>query len=126
MENLLKEILFLTIWIIIWYLLAKIYFYIKLHKERKKAIQNSKKSIIWEVNEKLAPMLPNFKYKPKDLVFIWKWFDYLVLDWLSEWNLKQIIFLEIKSWKSTLNKNEKQIKQTIENKKVKYEIYKQV
>jgi predicted Holliday junction resolvase-like endonuclease len=79
-----------------------------------------------KVNEKLAPMLPNFKYKPKDLVFIWKWFDYLVLDWLSEWNLKQIIFLEIKSWKSTLNKNEKQIKQTIENKKVKYEIYKQV
>jgi hypothetical protein len=23
-----------------------------------------------KVNEKLAPMLPNFKYKPKDLVFI--------------------------------------------------------
>lgn len=124
MEKIFINLFFLIIWLIIWYLLAKIYFYIKLHKERKKAIKNSKKSIIWEINEKITPLLPNFKYNPKDLVFIWKWIDYLVFQWLNEWNLKQIIFLEIKSWKSTLNKNEKQIKQAVENKKVKYEIFK--
>lgn len=122
MEKILLVILSLIVWIIIWYLISKVYFYIKLNKERKKAILNSKKTILWEVNEKIAPLLPTFKYNKKDLVFIWKWFDYLVLNGLSEWNLKEIVFLEIKSWKSTLNKNEKQVKLIVENKKVKFEI----
>ncbi len=124
MSNVANNIFYIIIWIIIWYLIAKIYFLIKLKKERKKAIQNSKKVIIWEINEKLAPLLPKFKYNLKDLVFVWKWFDYLILDGLSKGKLKQIIFLEIKSWKSSLNNNEKQIKQIIDSKKVKFEILK--
>ncbi len=116
-------ILGIIIWFTIWYLVSKIYFYIKLKKYWKKAIKNSKKTILWEVNEKIAPLLPNFKYDFKDLVFIWKWIDYIIFDWLSRWNLKQIIFLEIKSGKSTLNKNEKEIKNIINNKKVKYEVF---
>jgi len=42
-------------------------------------------------------MLPNFPYHYKDLVFLGKGIDYLVFDGLSEGNLKEIVFLEIKS-----------------------------
>jgi predicted Holliday junction resolvase-like endonuclease len=66
------------------------------------------------------PFLSNFSYSPKDMVFVGKWFDYLVLDWLNEWDLREIIFMEIKYWSSTLNKNEKMIRQIVGSKKVKY------
>lgn len=77
---------------------------------------------MWQVNEKIAPILPGFPYNYKDLVFIGKWIDYIVFDWLSTGYLKQVIFLEIKSWNSLLNKNESMIKNCLDRKKVYYEI----
>lgn len=112
----------IIIWLIIWYLFAKIHFWIKNKSVRKDAIWRSKSVILWQVNEKIAPILPQFNYNYKDLVFIWKWIDYIVFDWLSEWNLNKIVFLEIKTWKSNLNKNEKSIKSKLEESKVEYEI----
>jgi len=66
--------------------------------------------------------MPNFPYHIKDMVFIGKGFDYLVLDGLSEGNLRQIIFLEIKTGRSTQNRNERMIQQVINTKLVKYEV----
>ena len=117
-------IVWLIIWYIIWYLLSKLYFWVRFRKERKDAIWKSKSVILWQVSEKIAPILPWFKYNYKDLVFIWKWIDYIVFDWLSSWKLKQVVFLEIKTGKSSLNKNEKSVKSAIEHKNVKYEIMK--
>lgn len=123
-QNIVYIILWVLIWIIIWYLVARIYFWIKLSGHRKDAIDRSKSVILWAVNEKIAPILPNFSYNFNDLVFIGKWIDYIVFDGLSDWNLRQVVFLEIKTWKSNLNKNEKQIKLTIEKWEIKYEIMK--
>ena len=75
-----------------------------------------------QVNEKIAPILPNFPYNYKDLVFIWKWIDYVVFDWLSTWYLKEIVFLEVKSWVANLNRNEKMVKDCINSWKTSYEI----
>ena len=77
---------------------------------------------MWQVNEKIAPILPGFPYNYKDLVFIGKWIDYVVFDWLSTGNLKQVVFLEIKSGNSLLNKNEIMIKDCLDRKKVYYEV----
>ena len=57
------------------------------------------------------------------MVFLGKWCDYIVLDGLSEWNLREIIFLELKSWKSQLNKNEQMIRETLQKKRVRYSEY---
>lgn len=75
---------------------------------------------MWELYEKILPFLPNFAYKPRDMVFIWKWVDYIIFDWLDEWTLNEIIFLELKSWKSNLNKNERMIRNIIKENKIKY------
>ncbi len=124
-----KEIL-IIIWIIIGfiigYLISRIYFFIKIKNQRQDAVTRSRNVVLWNVNEKIAPLLPDFPYHYKDLVFLWKWVDYMVFDWLSRWNLKKIVFLEIKTNSSTLNKNETMIKNCIENKKVEYSIYRKI
>ena len=121
-----KSILYLIVGILVWaiigYLIAKIYFWINLNKERKKTVNKSRSVILWEVNEKLAPIMPDFPYDFKDITFIGKGIDYIVFNWLNKWKLEDIVFLEIKTNKSSLNKNEKSIKETVDWKKVKYEI----
>lgn len=113
------------IWLIVWYLVAKLYFLLKVKKQRSDAVARSRNVVLGHVHEKIAPLLPNFPYSYKDLVFLWKGVDYLVLDGLSKGNLHQIVFLEIKSGVSQLNRNEQMVKHCIEAKHVKYEIWKQ-
>jgi len=113
-------IIWILIWVFFWVIIWKIIKYKELKTQRASSIKKSKSIILWEVYEKVLPFLPNFKYKPKDMIFIWKWVDYIVFDWLNEWNLKKIVFLEVKSGSSKLNKNEKMIKDIINTKNVEY------
>jgi predicted Holliday junction resolvase-like endonuclease len=119
----------IIIWIIIWcivgYLIAKLYFMVKIKKQRSDAVTRSRNVVLGHVNEKIAPLLPNFPYFYKDLVFLWKGVDYLVFDWLSKGNLNKIVFLEIKTWISTLNRNEQMVRDCVNQKRVSYEIWKQ-
>ena len=123
-----KEIIFLVFWIVIWLIVWIIIWKIIKHKvlksEREASIKKSKSVILWEVYEKVLPFLPNFPYKPRDMTFVGKWIDYIVFDWLSEWDLKNIVFLEVKSWTSNLNKNEKMIRDVVNKGKVEYKEYK--
>ncbi|HRU50127.1 MAG TPA: Holliday junction resolvase-like protein [Candidatus Absconditabacterales bacterium] len=112
----------IIIGLVIGYLIAKLYFEIKVRGQRKNAVERSKNVLIGQVNEKIAPILPGFPYNYKDLVFIGKGIDYLVFDGLSKGNLREIIFLEIKSGNSGLNRNETMIKKCIENGKIAYDI----
>lgn len=119
-------IIWIIVGIIIGYLISRIYFFIKIKNQRQDAVIRSRNVVLWNVNEKIAPLLPDFPYYYKDLVFLWKWVDYIVFDWLSRWNLKKIVFLEVKTNSSTLNKNESMIKQCIEDKRVEYNIYRKI
>lgn len=115
-------LIWIIIWTILWYLIARLLFGIQNKWQRKNAIERSKHVIMWQVNEKIAPILPWFPYNYKDLVFIGKWIDYIVFDWLSTGYLKQIVFLEIKSWNSNLNKNELMIQECLNRRKVYYDV----
>ena len=112
-----------VIWALIWYLIAKLYFMFRLKKQRSDAVTRSRNVVLGHVHEKIAPLLPNFPYSYKDLVFLWKWVDYLVLDGLSKGNLSKIVFLEIKSGVSSLNKNEQMLRDCVNQKRVSYEIW---
>ncbi len=91
--------------------------------ERKDAIKRSEAVILGAVYEKVLPFLPEFPYAPKDMVFIGKGFDYLVLDGLSEGSLRKIVFLEVKSGGSRLNANEKMISAVVQNGPIEWEEY---
>ena len=116
-------IVWILIWVLLGYLVAKLYFMSKLKKQRSNAVSRSRNVVLGYVHEKIAPLLPNFPYSYKDLVFLGKWVDYLVLDWLSKGILNKIVFLEIKSWTSQLNKNEQLVRDCIAQKRITYEIW---
>jgi predicted Holliday junction resolvase-like endonuclease len=58
----------------------------------------------------------------RDMTFVGKGIDYIIFDGLSAGNLKEIVFLEIKSGSSAQNNNEKMIEDIIKKGKVRYEI----
>ncbi len=115
-------ILWILIGFVVWYFIWKIIKHIEVKNHRKDAIKKSRSVILWESYEKLVPISQSIPYFSKDMNFLWKWVDYIVFDGLSEWELKKIVFLEVKTWKSRLNKNEKQIQQAIKYGKISYEI----
>lgn len=120
-QNIWFVIVGIVLGVIVWRLIAKIAYMQNRSSDRKQSVQQSKATTLWYVSEKIAPLLPNFPYSYKDLVFLGKWVDYICFDGLSTWEMKQVVFLEIKTGKSQLNKNESMIKSVIEKGRVKWE-----
>jgi predicted Holliday junction resolvase-like endonuclease len=116
------SILWIIVWTLVWFLISKIRFHIHIRRLQKKSVTQSQRVTLWYVQEKIAPLLPDFPYHIKDLVFLGKWVDYIVFDWLHKGDISSIIFLEIKTWWSSLNANEKLIKQAIDNKRISYNL----
>lgn len=113
----------ILIGVIIGYLLSVIRYHTNIKKQRHHAIKSSQSVILGHVHEKIAPLLPDFPYHPKDMVFIGKWIDYIIFDGLHTGVCKEIIFLEIKSGTSQLNRNELSIKKTLTEHRVSYKIW---
>jgi predicted Holliday junction resolvase-like endonuclease len=93
-----------------------------IREARGNAIVRSKSVILWEVYEKLAPLVRGFPYRARDMIFVGKWVDYVIFDGLSEGELREIIFLELKTGGGVQNKNEKSIERIIQQRKVRYEV----
>ncbi len=106
---------------VIAWLLAKIYYLEHRSRDRKLSVKQSAATTLGYVSEKVAPLLPQFPYTHKDLVFLGKGVDYICFDGLSQGRVRQIIFLEIKTGKSTLNANEQRIKDAIDKGRVSWE-----
>ena len=109
--------------LIVWILLMKLIFISEKKWYRDNVLKGSRNSILGEVYEKVLPALPNFPYAPKDMVFIGKGCDYIIFDWLSEWRLREVVFLELKSGNARLNAHETAIKYALDHKHVRFSEY---
>jgi predicted Holliday junction resolvase-like endonuclease len=92
---------------------------------REDAIKRSMHTIIGKVGEHLAPIIIFSKYgiNPKDFRFIGTPVDFVAFKGLSEGSLTEIYFFEIKSGETkVLTEREKQIKDAIEAKRVRWEL----
>jgi len=87
---------------------------------RRDAIEKSKAVIAGKVSEHFIPYLPEFRYNPKDARFIGSPVDLIVFDGLDEGDSRKIVFVEVKSGKSTLSKRERLIRDAIEQKRVEW------
>ena len=85
---------------------------------RQDAINRSRSVIVGKVTEHLVPYLPAFSWNPKDARFIGSPIDFLVFDGLDEGQLRNIIFVEVKTGASVLTDREKQIRSAIAQKRV--------
>ena len=91
--------------------------------ERKDAIMKSRAVLGGQFSEQLAPFLPNFDNLPTECRFIGKPIDFLVFKGMDEKNISEVVFVEVKSGKSKTSPVEKSLKDTIENKRVRWEEY---
>ena len=120
-------VLFLLIGIIIGHIIGAIrrnkYWEGQIEKERKDAIAKSRATLGGLFSEQLAPYLPDFPYSPSEVRFIGKPIDFLVFKGADSKNIDEVIFVEVKSGKSKINAHEKNLKNAIDNKRVRWEEY---
>lgn len=103
----------------------------KKHKEweaelpihRRDAVLKSRAVLSGQFSEQLAPFLPDFDFKPTECRFIGKPIDFLVFKGMDEKDIKEIVFVEVKSGDSKLSRVEKKLKDVVKNKKVRWEEY---
>src|SRR3989338_9147045 len=95
----------------------------QIEKERKDAIAKSRAVLGGQFSEQLAPYLPDFPYNPSEVRFIGKPIDFLVFKGADEKNIDEVIFVEVKSGKAKINSHERNLKNAIEKKRVRWEEY---
>jgi len=87
---------------------------------RKDVIRKSERVIKGKITEHLISFFPDFIYNPKDARFIGSPIDSIVFDGLSDGELRQIIFIEVKTGKTaSLPGRERQVRDCIANRNVK-------
>ena len=94
-----------------------------IEKEKKEAIEKSRHILKGQFNEHLSPFMKDFPVKASECRFLGAPIDFICFKGLDEKNVEEIIFVEVKSGKSNLNKTEKSIKDVITNKKISFEEY---
>jgi hypothetical protein len=63
--------------------------------------------------ENVAPWLPGFPYDPRDASFLGNPVDYVVFDGLDDGELREIVFVEIKTGRSRMKQRGQQIRQAV-------------
>jgi predicted Holliday junction resolvase-like endonuclease len=92
-------------------------------KIRQDAVKKSEAVTRGKVTERLISYFPDFEYNPKDARFLSTPVDFIVFDGLSEGEMNNVIFVEVKSGKNgALSKREKLVRECIDRGKVSYEI----
>lgn len=90
---------------------------------RDDATKRSRAVIGGQVSEQLAPYFPDFPYNPSEARFIGKPIDFLIFKGMDEKDITEVIFVEVKSGKSSLSTHERKLRDAINNKNVKWEEY---
>lgn len=94
-----------------------------LPEHRADAIARSRAVLAGQFSEQLSPYLPDFPFKPTECKFLGKPVDFLVFSGLDDKKVDEIVFVEVKSGKSNMNKTEKSVKDAVEHKRVRWEEY---
>ena len=90
---------------------------------RKDAIAKSRAVLSGHFSEQLAPYLPDFNHSPTECRFIGKPVDFIVFKGADNKEIDEVVFVEVKSGNAKLSPQEKKLKDTIKNKRVRWEEY---
>jgi predicted Holliday junction resolvase-like endonuclease len=87
------------------------------------AIRGSQAAVTGRVFERVAPYLPDFGFNPRDARFIGDPVDFVVFDGLSEGDVRDVVFVEVKSGQGNLNGSERRVKAAISARRVAWSVY---
>lgn len=90
---------------------------------RHDAIKRSKRTLLGKLWEQVSPYLPKFPFRPSDMKFLGSPIDFIIFDGASENDIKEVIFLEVKSGDSKLSTQERKLKKAIEAGKVSWKLF---
>jgi len=90
---------------------------------RKDAVERSRAVLGGKFSEQLAPYFPDFNYDPTEVRFIGSPVDFIVFKGTSTREPEEIVFIEVKTGKSNLSENERKLKEIVDKKKVRWEMY---
>ncbi|MBO0713406.1 MAG: hypothetical protein J2O39_04945 [Acidimicrobiales bacterium] len=87
-----------------------------LERRAKAMHQRSRAVVSGQVSEHLAVYWPEFleQFNPRDAHYLGKPVDYVVFDGLDDGELRRVVFVEVKTGKAQLNRNERQVRRAIE------------
>ncbi len=94
-----------------------------LPEHRKEAIAKSRAVLGGQFSEQIAPFLPDFPYSPTECRFVGKPVDFIVFKGADNKQIDEVVFVEVKSGNSKLSPQEKNLKSTIEQGRVRFEEY---
>ena len=89
---------------------------------RQDAVARSKSTVTGQVMARICPHLPGFTYNPRDMRFFGDPFDYVVMPGYSDGEIQEIVILEIKTGKGSLNTRQRQLRDRIAEGKVRWEV----
>jgi predicted Holliday junction resolvase-like endonuclease len=81
---------------------------------RQDAVSRSQAVTAGKVYEQLLPYLPAFPYNPKDVRFLGSPVDLVVFDGLAEGTVRRVVFVEVKTGRSTLTGRERSVRNAIQ------------
>jgi predicted Holliday junction resolvase-like endonuclease len=96
---------------------------VRVQEIRKDAVRRSAAVVSGKVSEQLAPYLPGFPYDPRDARFLGTPIDLVVFDGMNGDELREIVFLEIKTGASTLSARERRIRDAVLARRVRWMEY---
>lgn len=97
-----------------------------LKTERADAVKRSRAVLGGQLAEQVAPFLPGFPCNPADVRFIGKPVDFIGFPGAADGGeIQEVLLIEVKSGNSALSKREREIKQAVEEGRIRYVVYRE-
>jgi predicted Holliday junction resolvase-like endonuclease len=88
---------------------------------REDALRRSQSVVAGKATEHLAPLLPGFDFDPRDARFLGSPIDFIVFDGLSEGELHEIVFVEVKTGpEAVLSNRERRVRDAVDAGRVRF------
>ncbi len=85
----------------------------KLKRAREDALARSTAVVRGQAFEHLAPFTDDFGYRPRDARFLGSPVDLVVFDGLDEADVREIVFVEVKTGRSRLSARERAVRKAV-------------
>jgi len=91
---------------------------------RRDATRRSRSALGGRAGEQLAPLVPAFtdRFDAADARFLGAPVDYVVFDGLCAGDLSELVVVEVKTGRSKLNANERQVELAVQEGRVRFEV----
>ena len=85
----------------------------RLRRAREDAVARSSAVTRGQAFEHLAPFTEGFGYRPRDVRFLGSPIDFVVFDGLGETDVREIVFVEVKTGGSRLSARERAVRRAV-------------